>query len=539
MSFIFVTGGVVSSLGKGLTAASIGAILESRGLRVAMMKLDPYLNVDPGTMNPSQHGEVYVLDDGSETDLDLGHYERMTSLPLSRANNVTSGQVYLDVIERERKGDYLGQTIQVIPHITDEIKRRVVSIASKNDCDILIVEIGGTTGDIEGLPHLEAIRQLKLATGTGRSIVVHLTLLPYLRAAGEMKTKPTQQSVAKLREIGLSPDILVCRSEHPVDEDSRKKISLFCNVPVHCVIDAPDVSNTVYEVPSILHEQNLDSTICQLLGISPPKADLGEWSNFVQRATHPTKNVSIAVVGKYTSTKDAYKSIDEALLHAGASLDCGVTTHFVDSEDVTRDNVASLLGGFDGILIPGGFGIRGIDGKVAAVEFARTHNVPFFGICLGLQIAVIEAARNLLGIASATSQEFDQNSDHPVIHFMEDQKALLSKGGTMRLGAYPLSIVEGTTLASLYASLEGSERHRHRYEVNSAYLEQLKGAGFFVSAFSPDGSLVEAIEIPGHPFFLACQFHPEFQSKPLLPHPLFLGFLRAAISRHEIMSPAA
>lgn len=529
VKYIFVTGGVVSSLGKGLTAAAIGAILESRGLRVSMQKLDPYLNVDPGTMNPSQHGEVYVLNDGSETDLDLGHYERMTSGGLSKINNVTSGQVFEAVLAKERKGEYLGQTVQVIPHVTDEIKDRIATFASKSESDVVIIEIGGTVGDIEGLPFAEAIRQFQIQAGRGNSIVVHLTLVPYLRAAGEIKTKPTQQSVAKLREIGLHPDLIVCRMEVPLDDDSRRKIALFCNVSAACVIEAPDVRNTVYEVPAILHQQGIDTLICDLLALDPPVADIKQWETFVERVTSPRKKVSIAIVGKYTSTKDAYKSIGEALLHAGAAIDCGVDISYVDSETISEESVERILAPYAGILIPGGFGARGIEGKVLSAKYAREHRRPFLGICLGMQIAVIEAARNLAGITSATSQEFSPESGVAVIHLMETQIGLHHKGGTMRLGAYPLAIANESQMASLYSELYASERHRHRYEVNNSFREQLESVGLFFSGTSPDMTLVEALELPGHPFYIATQYHPEFQSKPLAPHPLFRGFLAAAL----------
>lgn len=529
VKYIFVTGGVVSSLGKGLTAASIGAILESRGLKVAMQKLDPYLNVDPGTMNPSQHGEVYVLDDGSETDLDLGHYERMTSGRLSKGNSVSSGQIFQSVLDRERRGDYLGQTVQVIPHITDEIKSRITAFATAAESDVVIIEIGGTVGDIEGLPFAEAIRQFQLSAGRQNTIVIHLTLVPFLRAAGEIKTKPTQQSVAKLREIGLHPDILVCRMEVPLDAESKAKISLFCNVPIECVVEAPDVRHTVYEVPAILHQQELDTTICKLLNLDPPKADIADWEKFVTRIVNPRKNVSIAVVGKYTGTKDAYKSIAEALLHAGADLDCGVDITYLDSESLCASNAFSALSPFAGILIPGGFGTRGNEGKILAASYARTNNRPFLGICLGMQIAVIEAAKNLLGLEAATSQEFDADCADPVIHLMLEQHGIEGKGATMRLGSYPMSMALNSKLADIYESHEAKERHRHRYEVNNAYRDRLEAAGLRFSGLSPDGHLVEAMEVANHPYFVACQYHPEFKSKPMHPHPLFRSFIAAAL----------
>lgn len=529
VKYIFVTGGVVSSLGKGLTAAAVGAILESRGLRVAMQKLDPYLNVDPGTMNPSQHGEVYVLDDGSETDLDLGHYERMTSGHLSKINNVTSGQVYETVLSRERRGEYLGQTVQVIPHVTDEIKNRIAAFASKAESDVVIIEIGGTVGDIEGLPFAEAIRQFMVDAGRGNSIVIHLTLVPFLKAAGEVKTKPTQQGVAKLREIGLRPDIIVCRMDVPLDEESRRKISLFCNVPANCVIEAPDVQHTVYEVPAILHQQKTDMRICELLGLNPPVADIQQWENFVERVVSPRKRIGIALVGKYTGTRDAYKSICEALLHAGASMDCGVDITYVDSETIAEETVEHVLAPYAGILIPGGFGSRGIEGKIIAANYARTHLRPFLGICLGMQVAVIEAARNIASIPDATSQEFSPEAKNLVIHLMQSQEDVEEKGGTMRLGAYPLAISGGSQMAALYGALYTTERHRHRYEVNNDFVSLFSETGVCFSGTSPDMSLIEAMEVKGHPFYIATQFHPEFRSKPLAPHPLFRGFVSAAL----------
>ncbi|MDQ3200127.1 MAG: CTP synthase [Verrucomicrobiota bacterium] len=529
MKYIFVTGGVVSSLGKGLAGASLGTLLELRGQRVLLQKFDPYLNVDPGTMNPFQHGEVYVLNDGAETDLDLGHYERFTNCVLSRNNNLTSGQVYESVILKERRGDYLGNTVQVIPHVTDEIKARIRQVADPEKVDIVITEIGGTTGDIEGLPFLEAIRQFILEVGPQNVVNMHVTLVPFIRAAGELKTKPTQQSIAKLREIGLQPQVLICRTEHPLDADVRQKLSMFCNVGLDAVIEARDVPNTIYEMPLMLHEEGLDELVCQLLRIDSPQPDLSDWRKFVSRVINPKKQVKIAVVGKYIELQDAYKSIYESLTHAAASHDCGIDLRLIDAESL-EDGVNGELVDVAGILIPGGFGERGVEGKIRAAQFARENKVPYLGLCLGMQVATIEFARNVCGIAAANSIEFDQETTEPVICLLDEQKKIRKKGGSMRLGTWPTKIVPETMAQQIYKHDEVLERHRHRYEFNMKYREQMAEKGFVISGTSPDGSLAELIELREHPFFLACQYHPEFQSKPNKPHPLFSGFIRACLA---------
>jgi CTP synthase len=529
MKYIFVTGGVVSSLGKGLAAASLGTLLELRGLRVLLQKFDPYLNVDPGTMNPFQHGEVYVLDDGAETDLDLGHYERFTNCVLSRNNNLTSGQVYESVINKERRGDYLGKTVQVIPHVTDEIKARIRQVADPEKVDVVITEIGGTVGDIEGLPFLEAIRQFILEVGTQNVVDMHVTLIPYIRAAGELKTKPTQQSIAKLREIGLQPQVLICRTERPLDDEVRQKVSLFGNVPVSAVIEARDVPHTIYEMPLMLHEEGLDELVCQLLRLETRPPDLSDWRKFVSRVINPKKQVKIAVVGKYIDLQDAYKSIYESLTHAAASHDCGIDLRLIDAESLER-GVDGQLNDVAGVLIPGGFGERGVEGKIRAAQFARENNVPYLGLCLGMQVATIEFARNVCGIKAANSSEFDQESSEPVICLLDEQRKIQKKGGSMRLGTWPTKIVPGTLAEKIYNHGEVLERHRHRYEFNMKYREQMEEKGFLISGTSPDGALAELIELKGHPFFLACQYHPEFQSKPNKPHPLFSGFIRACLA---------
>ncbi|MDC0322458.1 CTP synthase [Verrucomicrobiales bacterium] len=529
MKYIFVTGGVVSSLGKGLAAAALGTLLEHRGLKVLIQKFDPYLNVDPGTMSPLQHGEVYVLDDGAETDLDLGHYERFTNGKLSQLNNLTSGQVYENVIRNERKGKYLGATVQVIPHVTDEIKNRIHEVAEKMDAEVIITEIGGTTGDIEGLPFLEALRQFQLDEGRQNVIFIHATLVPFIKAAQELKTKPTQQSVAKLREIGIAPDVILCRSEHEVEEDHRRKLSMFCNLPQESVIQFLDLENTIYEAPLKLHEEGLDRIVCQLLGLDTKEPNLTNWRNMVDRMVNPTHKVKIAVVGKYIELQDAYKSIYEALTHAGAANDCRVKIIRIDSEKLEEKDVPTLLAKADAILIPGGFGERGIEGKVAAAKFARENSIPYFGLCLGMQIATIEFARNVCGLEGANSVEFDENGPHPVICLLEEQKEVEDKGASMRLGTWEAKLKKGSLANRLYGTLEVSERHRHRYEFNQDYREQMEGAGFSISGSSPDGTLCEIVEIPHHPFYLAVQFHPEFQSKPTAPHPLFSGFVKAAM----------
>ena len=533
MKYIFVTGGVVSSLGKGLAAASLGTLLELRGLRVVFQKFDPYLNVDPGTMNPFQHGEVYVLNDGAETDLDLGHYERFTNCVLSRHNNLTSGQVYESVILKERRGDYLGKTVQVIPHVTDVIKDRIRELSDENKYDIVITEIGGTTGDIEGLPFLEAIRQFILEVGPQNVVNVHVTLVPYIKAAGELKTKPTQQSVAKLREIGLQPQVLICRSENPLDPEVRQKLSMFCSVSEKAVIEARDVEHTVYEVPLLLHAEGLDQLVCDLLHLQTQEPDLTNWRKFVERVISPKKQVTIAVVGKYIDLQDAYKSIYESLTHAAASQDCGINLKLVDAETL-QNGVDGQLQDVAGVLIPGGFGERGVEGKIKAARFAREHKVPFLGLCLGMQVATIEFARNVCGIENANSTEFDQDTKEPVISLLEEQREkIYSKGASMRLGTWPTKIAKGTLAEKIYGNSEVLERHRHRYEFNMKYREKMGEKGFTISGTSPDGALAELVELRDHPYFLACQYHPEFQSKPNKPHPLFKGFVEACLARQQ------
>lgn len=531
MKYIFVTGGVVSSLGKGLAGASLGTLLEHRGLRVTMQKLDPYLNVDPGTMNPLQHGEVYVLADGAETDLDLGHYERFTKCVLTRENNLTSGQVYESVLSKERHGDYLGKTVQVIPHITDEIKNRIRSFEKADNADILITEIGGTTGDIEGLPFLEAIRQFILQVGHENAILLHVTLVPFIKAAGELKTKPTQQSVAKLREIGLQPEVLICRTEKPLEPEVREKLSLYCNVPVDAVIEARDVENSIYEFPLMLQAEGLDEKVCRLLRLETPPAAMEGWKKIVHSIVHPSRRVTIAVVGKYVELQDAYKSIYEALCHAGGANDCGVDLKIVDAEEIERDGATKHLAGVSGVLVPGGFGDRGTEGKIAAAQYARENMIPYFGICLGMQIASIEFARNVCGLKGANSTEFDPATPYPIIALLDEQKEVTGKGGSMRLGAWPALLRKGSMAHRIYGQTEIAERHRHRYEFNSAYRAQMEEKGLVISGTSPDGALVEIIENRDHPWFVAVQFHPEFLSKPETPHPLFREFIKASISK--------
>jgi len=529
MKYIFFTGGVVSSLGKGLAAAALGTLLEHRGLRVVLQKFDPYLNVDPGTMSPFQHGEVYVLNDGAETDLDLGHYERFTSCVLSRKNNLTSGQVYETVLMKERRGDYLGKTVQVIPHVTDEIKNRIRSFTG-TDGDVLITEIGGTTGDIEGLPFLEAIRQFALEAGPRNVLIVHVTLVPFIKAAGELKTKPSQQSTAKLREIGLTPQILICRSEMPISMEVRQKLSLHCSVPLSAVVEALDVAHTIYESPLMLNAENLDRTVCELLGLETHEPDLTEWRRFVERIVHPKKQVRIAVVGKYIDLQDAYKSIYESITHAAAANDCAIDLHRVDAEDIEAEGAERHLGNVAGILVPGGFGDRGIEGKIQAVRFARENKVPYLGLCLGMQVATIEFARNVCGFTDASSTEFDLGTPHPVICLLEEQRDVTNKGASMRLGTWPTLLKEGSRAALVYGRTHIQERHRHRYEFNSKYRAAMEEKGFVISGTSPDGELVELIELRDHPWYLACQYHPEFQSKPNAPHPLFRSFISACLA---------
>jgi len=528
VKYIFITGGVISSLGKGLTAASLGTLLEARGLRVVLQKFDPYLNVDPGTMNPFQHGEVYVLDDGAETDLDLGHYERFTNCVLTRHNNLTSGQVYESVILKERRGDYLGKTVQVIPHVTDVIKGRIREISDESKYDIVITEIGGTTGDIEGLPFLEAIRQFILEVGVPNVLNMHVTLVPYIKAAHELKTKPTQQSVAKLREIGLQPQVLICRTERMLDLDLRQKLSMFCSVAEKAVIEERDVAHTIYEVPLTLHAEGLDQLVCDLLGLKTRQPDLAGWKNFVKRVISPAKRVSIAVIGKYFDVRDAYKSIYESLTHAAASEDCGIELELVDAESL-QDGIDVQLKDMSGVLIPGGFGLRGIEGKIRAARYAREHKVPYLGLCLGMQVATIEFARNACGIKDANSTEFDRNAKEPVISLLEEQRGVKNMGASMRLGTWPTKIAKGTLAEKIYGSTEVMERHRHRYEFNMKYRDLMDEKGFVISGTSPDGTLAELIELRDHPYFVGCQYHPEFQSKPNKPHPLFKGFIHACL----------
>ncbi|MFP4155413.1 MAG: CTP synthase [Halothiobacillaceae bacterium] len=533
--YIFVTGGVVSSLGKGIAAASLAALLEARGLRVTLLKLDPYINVDPGTMSPFQHGEVFVTDDGAETDLDLGHYERFVRTPVSQRNNFTTGRVYESVIRRERRGDYLGGTVQVIPHITDEIKRRVKEGA--RGYDVVLVEIGGTVGDIESLPFLEAIRQLGVEQGRENAIFMHLTLVPFIRAAGELKTKPTQHSVKELRSIGIQPDILVCRSEVVLPEDERRKIALFTNVEIDAVISSTD-ADTIYRIPRLLHAQGLDETVLRKLRVNARPADLSEWDRVVEAQTKPDRMVDVAMVGKYIDLADAYKSLNEALLHAGIQTRTRVNIHHVDSEDIERDGVAGLER-MDAILVPGGFGERGVAGKIEAVRFARESGRPFLGICLGMQLAVIEYARHVAGLDGANSTEFRKDAPHPVIGLITEWRVETGEvvqrgegvdlGGTMRLGAQRCLLEADSKIAGIYGSTEIRERHRHRYEFNNTYLETLQAAGMVFSGWSAENRLVETVELPEHPWFLACQFHPEFRSTPRDGHPLFTGFVRAAL----------
>ena len=526
--FIFVTGGVVSSLGKGLASASIGALLESRGLKVSILKMDPYINVDPGTMSPFQHGEVFVTDDGAETDLDLGHYERFLSVRMSQKNNFTTGQVYDAVISRERRGDYLGGTVQVIPHITDEIKGRI--LAAAEGVDVLIGEVGGTVGDIESLPFLEAIRQFRWDRGRENVLYVHLTLVPYISAAGEVKTKPTQHSVKELTGLGIQPDILLCRTDRPLEAKIKAKIAHFCNVDEKAVITARDVDN-IYEVPLALHEEGIDERLVEKLNMWTGAPNLAKWQKVVQTAKTARDVVRIAVVGKYVDLADSYKSLNEALAHGGFANECKVALDFVDSEKIVTDGLPDDLTGADGVLVPMGFGPRGTEGKIAAVRYAREEKVPFFGICFGMQMAVIEYARNVCGLTGANSSEVDERTAHPVIHLMESQHTVTRKGGTMRLGAYPCSLSEHSLAARVYGKRKISERHRHRYEFNNAYRDQLTKAGLILSGVSPDESLVEIVELADHPWFIGCQFHPEFKSRPFDCHPLFKGFIRAAQQR--------
>ena len=529
--FLFVTGGVVSSLGKGITAASLGRLLKCRGLRVSIQKFDPYINVDPGTMNPYQHGEVFVTDDGAETDLDLGHYERFIDESLTQAANVTSGRVYWTVISRERKGGYLGATIQVIPHITDEIKRRVLEVAHHEPApDVVITEIGGTVGDIESQPFLEAIRQLRTEVGRENSLYIHVTLVPYIAAAGELKTKPTQHSVKELAGLGIQPDMIVCRAEHPIPREMRDKIAMFCNVAPENVFDNQN-ARSIYEVPLLLHAQNLDGQVCRLLGIDAPEADLTEWRAMVERQLTPQRTARIALVGKYVELPDAYLSIVEALTHGGIAHHARVQIDWVPAEELTDENAAQRLGDAQGVLVPGGFGARGLEGKIAAVRYAREHGVPFLGICLGMQMAVVEFARDVAGLRGAHTTEVDPATPYPVIDLMPDQQHVDEKGGTMRLGGYRCRLVEGSRAMAAYGETEVSERHRHRYEFNEDFRERLEAAGMRVTGVNPERGLAEIVEIPTHPFFVGVQFHPELRSRPNRPHPLFRDFVGAALAR--------
>jgi CTP synthase len=524
--YIFVTGGVVSSLGKGLAAASIGSLLEARGFRVALQKMDPYINVDAGTMSPYQHGEVFVTDDGGETDLDLGHYERFTSARVTRDHNVTTGKVYFSVIQKERRGDYLGRTVQVIPHITDEIKASIRRVA--HDVDVLIVEIGGTVGDIESLPFLEAIRQMKKDVGKENVLYVHLTLVPYMQAASELKTKATQHSVKELRAIGIQPEILLCRTDRYLPPGIKSKIALFCDVDEEAVITAKDV-DSIYEVPLVFHREGLDEIVVKNLGLEPRPIDLSRWEEVVRRVKAPKATTKIAVVGKYIDLKDSYKSLSEALAHGGIANEAKVDVVWVDAEHIERDGPAAHFAGVDGILVPGGFGDRGIEGKIDAVRYAREQKVPFFGICLGMQCAVIEYARNICGLTGANSSEFAPDTAHPVIDLLPGQRTVNDKGGTMRLGLYPILLAEGTRVSRLYGQGIIQERHRHRYEVNNEYLAKLEKNGLRVSGLWAEKQLVEIVELPDHPYFVAGQFHPEFRSRPWDPHPLFAGFVEACL----------
>ncbi|MBF1209270.1 MAG: CTP synthase [Gemella morbillorum] len=526
--YIFVTGGVVSSLGKGIVAASVGRVLKNRGLKVTLQKFDPYLNVDPGTMSPYQHGEVFVTEDGAETDLDLGHYERFIDVNLGQYSNVTAGRVYSSIIEKERRGDYLGGTVQVIPHVTNEIKSRVLLAGESSDADVVITEIGGTTGDIESLPFLEAIRQIRSDLGRENVCYIHCTLLPYIKAAGEMKTKPTQQSVKELRGLGIQPDIIVVRNELALTDELRAKISLFCDIPKQNVIESRDVSN-LYELPVNLKAQKIDDIVLKHFGLSAPEADMTEWLALVDRVDNLKENVRIALVGKYVELHDAYISVVESLKHAGYKHNSKITIDWIQSEDVTEENVNDYLKDADGILVPGGFGDRGVEGKITAIKYARENKVPFFGICLGMQLAAVEFARNVCGLTGAHSSELDPNTPYPIINLLPDQEDVVEMGGTLRLGSYPCTLAEGSVAHKEYGEINITERHRHRYEFNNYYRERLTDKGLVLSGVSPDGRLVEIVELPEHPWFVAGQFHPEFKSRPEKAHPLFAGFIKASL----------
>ena len=530
--FVFVTGGVVSGLGKGITAASLGRLLKTRGYKVASQKLDPYMNVDPGTMSPYQHGEVFVTEDGAETDLDLGHYERFIDENLNKFSNLTSGKVYWNVLNRERQGEYLGQTVQVIPHITDEIKHFIYLGAESSNADVLITEIGGTTGDIESQPFLEAIRQVSLERGHENTIFIHVTLVPFLAGSNEHKSKPTQHSVKELRSLGISPDIIVARANEPLEQSIKDKIALFCNVKKDCVIENTTM-DSLYEAPLMLHENGLDTVVCRELGLDKKKPDLTEWQNLVKRIHSLKKTVKVGIVGKYVALHDAYLSVREALYHGGYENDASVDISWIDSEKITNENVAETLKGLDGIVVPGGFGERGIEGMVAACRYARENDIPYLGLCLGMQISVIEYARDVAGIEDANSREFDENGKHLVIDLMEDQMRIVRKGGTMRLGAYPCKIVKGTMLEKAYGMKQIDERHRHRFEFNNEYKDVLSKAGLKISGTSPDGSIVEAVEEPKNRFHVGVQFHPEFKSRPNKAHPLFREFITACVEKEQ------
>ena len=530
VKYIFVTGGVVSGIGKGITAASLGRLLKTRGLRVTIQKFDPYINIDPGTMSPYQHGEVFVTDDGAETDLDLGHYERFIDESLTKNSNITTGKVYHSVITKERQGAYLGGTVQVIPHITDEIKQKIYDVGNEGNSDVVITEIGGTVGDIESQPFLEAIRQVAGDVGRNNVMYIHVTLVPYLKTSGELKSKPTQHSVKELLSIGIQPDMLICRSEVPLEESQKDKIALFCNVSKDCVFENLNC-DTIYDVPIMLENQNLSGKVCERLGIEASEPDLTEWNSIIEKVKGLDKKVKIALVGKYVGLHDAYLSVAEALRHGGFDLGAEIDIDWVDAEDVTDSNAEELLGKADGILVPGGFGDRGIEGKISAIRYARENKVPFLGICLGMQLAVVEYARNMAGLKGAHSSELDENTEYPVIDLMPEQKEISNMGGTMRLGAYPCKIQDESVYAKeAYGGAELiSERHRHRYEMNNDYRDKLKNAGLTIAGTSPDGRLVEIVEVNDHPWFVGVQFHPEFKSRPNRPHPLFRGFIEAAL----------
>ena len=527
--YVFVTGGVTSSLGKGIIAASLAKLLQARGYSVTIQKLDPYINIDPGTLNPYEHGECYVTNDGAETDLDLGHYERFLNIPTSQANNVTTGRIYQSVIDKERRGDFLGKTVQVIPHITDEIKHRIQLLGKTGEFDIVITEIGGTVGDIESLPYVEAVRQLEWELGKNNSVVIHLTLVPFLAAAGELKTKPTQHSVKMLMQSGVSPDVLVCRTEHHLSEDIKRKLALFCNVQQEDVIESID-ADTIYDVPMLMFEEGLDEVVLDKLALPVnTKPDLTAWNNFLKKHKNPKSTVEIGLVGKYVELQDAYKSIVESFIHAGSTYEIDVNIHWIHSEELTEKNAASKLKGLHGVLVAPGFGERGIEGKIKAIQYVRENNIPFFGICLGMQMAVIEFARNVVGLSDANSTEMNKTTPHPVISLMEEQKNIVNMGGTMRLGAWSCKLTKSSKVYEAYHTEMISERHRHRYEFNNAYLDKITAAGIKVSGINPDTNLVEIIELPSHPWFVGVQYHPEYKSTVLNPHPLFVAFIKACL----------